>query len=1051
MHMYRPAEQPAHKVQFKLYRRDRPIPISDVLPIIENLGLRLISERPYELQFDNRSWWIQDFELEHPRGIHIDLDSDGPRFRETFAQVWCGNADNDGFNRLVLAADLDWRQVMVLRTYARWFVQLGLPLSQAYMEEALASNPRAAHHLIGLFEARFEPAIRPAARKKADAAHRKALDGILAGISRVDDDRIVRAFLSAVLGTLRTSFYRTDAEGHHRPYLSLKLNPRVVPDTPLPRPMFEIFMHSPRVEGVHLRMGKVARGGIRWSDRREDFRTEVLGLMKAQNVKNTVIVPVGSKGGYVPRRLPAGREEARQEGTDCYKLFIRSMLDITDNLVDGKVVQPTGVVRLDGDDPYLVVAADKGTATFSDIANGISAEYDYWLADAFASGGSAGYDHKKMGITARGGWECVKRHFREMGRDIQSEDFTVIGIGDMSGDVFGNGLLLSRHIRLLAAFNHLHIFLDPDPDPARSFQERERVFNLERSTWDEYDRKTISRGGGVHPRNAKTVPLSPEACKMLGLQGPTASPRDVVRAILLMQVDLLWNGGIGTYVKSSDESHADVGDRANDGVRVNGEDLRCKVVGEGGNLGLSQRGRVEFALNGGRINTDFIDNSGGVNCSDVEVNIKILLSAAMQRRQLTRASRDKLLARMTDEVSALVLRNNYLQGQALATAEAHAAERVSEHAHVIRALERTGGLDRAIEALPTDEELLDRRRIGKGLVRPELSMVLSYSKLWLFDRLIESDVPEDPYLGRELTRYFPGPVQKRFGSAILGHPLRREIIVMATTNSLVNRMGPMFAIRAMEDTSADIGQIARAYSIAREITDMRDLWADIEQLDSKVPAALQEKMLYVTSRQLRYLTYWVVSRKRDNLDIERAVSTLRPGLKDLLKRLPVLQVGLEAERFEKFLGQLVQAGAPESLAQRVAVLGSVQSAVDIVVIAGESKLPVEATARIYFGLGADLGLDWIRGSIDRLGVDGRWQALARATLREDCQALHRRLCADAIARDHTREPATAIAAWVRRHEREVENVRRTVKDMRGIETPDFPTLSVALQAVRRLV
>ena len=1051
MAMYRPRRQPAHKVQFKLYRRDQPIPISDVLPTIENLGLRLISERPYRLEFDGRAWWIQDFELEHPRDIGFDLESDAARFCETFAQVWRGHADNDGFNRLVLAADLDWRQVMVLRAYARWFVQLGLPLSQAYMEEALASNPRAARHLIGLFEARFDPALRPAARKKAEASHRKSLDLVLAGIHRVDDDRIVRAFQSAVLGTLRTSFYRCDQAGRPRPYLSLKLNPRAVPEAPLPRPMFEIFMHSPRVEGVHLRMGKVARGGIRWSDRREDFRTEVLGLMKAQNVKNTVIVPVGSKGGFVPRRLPGGREEAQREGTECYRLFIRSMLDLTDNLVDGKAVPPPAVVRRDGDDPYLVVAADKGTATFSDIANEISAEYGHWLGDAFASGGSAGYDHKKMGITARGAWECVKRSFRELGKDIQSEDFTVAGIGDMSGDVFGNGMLLSRHIRLLAAFNHMHIFLDPDPDAARSYRERTRLFGLERSSWEDYDRKLISRGGGVFLRTAKAVPLSPEAARMLGLEGPTATPREVVRAILLMPVDLLWNGGIGTYVKSSDENHADVGDRANDGVRVDGRQLRCRVVGEGGNLGLSQGGRIEYALNGGRLYTDFIDNSGGVNCSDVEVNIKILLNAAMQRRQLTRASRDRLLASMTDEVAQLVLRANYLQGQALSTAEAHAAERISEHAYVIRALERSGGLDRVLEALPSDEEMMDRRRIGKGLARPELAMILSYSKLWLYDRLIESDVPEDPYLGREVTRYFPGPVQQRFGSEILRHPLRREIIVMATTNSMINRMGPTFVIRAMDDTGADVGQIARAYSIAREVTGMRTLWADIEGLDNRVPAELQEQMLYVASRQLRYLTYWVLANLRDKLDIEGAVSALQPGLQELLQRLPAVQVGLEAERHERFLAQLRQAGAPEPVARQVAALGLVQSVVDVVDVARTRQLPVEATARVYFGLGADLGLDWIRGSIDRLAVDGRWQALARATLREEYHALHRRLCADAVApAGSSRAPAGAIAAWTNKHQREAENLRRTVKEMRAVETPDFATLSVALQAVRRL-
>ena len=1050
MRLYRPAGEPEHKVQFKLFRRTAPIPISDVLPTIENLGLKLISERPYELEVDGEPRWIQDFELEHPRGVTIDLATDGPRFREKITQVWLGNSENDGFNRLVLAADLHWRQVTILRTYARWFVQLGLPLSQSYMEEALASNPSAAAHLVGLFEARFDPAIKASQRSKLEARHRKSLEKILADITRVDDDRIVRAFLAAIDATLRTSYYKRNDDGSPRPYLSIKIDSRSVPDAPLPRPMFEIFMHSPRVEGVHLRMGKVARGGIRWSDRREDFRTEVLGLMKAQNVKNTVIVPVGSKGGFVPRRLPAARDAAQAEGTECYRLFIRSLLDLTDNLVGGKVVPPADVVRADPDDTYLVVAADKGTASFSDIANAISAEYGYWLGDAFASGGSAGYDHKKMGITARGGWECVKRHFRELGIDIQSQDFTVAGIGDMSGDVFGNGLLLSKHIRLLAAFNHQHIFLDPEPDTARSFAERRRMFRMPRSSWEDYDASLISKGGGVFPRSAKSIALSQEARRMLGIEAASASPRDIVRAILKMPVDLLWNGGIGTYVKSTEETHAEVGDRNNDAVRVDGRELRCRVIGEGGNLGLSQRGRIEYAMNGGRINTDFIDNSGGVNCSDVEVNIKILLSSAMQSRRLKRARRDELLASMTGEVGSLVLRGNYLQSQALSTIEAHAVERISEHAHVIRALERSGTLDRALEALPTEDEIADRRRLGQGLSRPELAMVLSYSKLWLYDRLIESDVPEDPYLGHELIRYFPEPVQKKFHKEILEHPLRRAIIVTATTNSLVNRMGPVFAIRAQEDTGTDIGRIARAYSIAREITDMRDLWSDIESLDNKVPTELQHRMLYVSSRLLRYLTYWVLANRKGSLDIEHAVSALRPGLKELLQRLPSLLVGLEATQYEASLARLRADGAPEAIARRVASFGAGQAAIDAVDIAVAGKLSAERAAKVYFRLGASLGLDWIRSEIEGLTVEGHWQAVARGTLREEAYSLQRAITADALARGASKDPDAEIAAWIAPRAREVETLRRTVQEMRSVDGTDFATLSVALQAVRRL-
>ncbi|HEU4517187.1 MAG TPA: NAD-glutamate dehydrogenase domain-containing protein, partial [Steroidobacteraceae bacterium] len=1050
MSLYRRADQPAHKLQFKIIRKDQPIPISEVLPTIENLGLKLISERPYEIGGDPGEYWIQDFELEHPRGVSIELATDGPRLTATFARVWTGAADNDGFNRLVLAADLDWREAMVLRTYARWFVQLGLPLSQVYMEEALATNADAARHLLRLFVARFDPAIPASQRRRAETAQRGALDRLLARVTRIDDDRILRAFLAAICATLRTNYFLVDAAGSPRPYLSIKLDPRRLAEVPLPKPMFEIFVHSPRVEGVHLRMGRVARGGLRWSDRREDFRTEILGLMKAQNVKNTVIVPVGAKGGFVPRHLPANRDEAQAEGTECYRTFIRSLLDVTDNVVGGKVVAPDRVVRHDGDDAYLVVAADKGTARFSDVANAISEEYGFWLGDAFASGGSAGYDHKDMGITARGGWESVRRHFREIGRDIQSQHFTVAGIGDMSGDVFGNGMLLSKHIRLLAAFDHRHIFIDPSPDAAASFAERRRIYALPRSSWEDYDARLISKGGGVHSRQQKSVPLSPEARALLGIDAHSASPSDVIRAILKLPVDLLWNGGIGTYVKSTNETHAEIGDRANDAVRVDGAQLRCRVVGEGGNLGLSQRGRVEYALAGGRINTDFIDNSAGVNCSDVEVNLKILLNPLMAAGKLRRSSRNRLLESMTDEVAGLVLRNNYLQCLAISGLHETAAERIFELGHLLRSLERAGTLDRTLEALPTDEEIVERHRKGERLTRPELAMLLSYSKIWLSGRLIDTDIAEDPYLGTELTRYFPRPVQRRFEAEIQKHQLRREIIVTAVTNSLVNRMGPGFAVRTQEDTGADVGSIARAYSIAREITDMRDLWADIEALDDKAPAAVQYAMSHEAMRLLRRLTYWVLRNLGTNLDIERAVSRLRPGIRQLMADLPDLIQGLEVEHYAKSLERYSAPGVPPGVARRVASLGAFHSSVDIAEVALARRAPIAQAARVYFGLGAAIGLDWIRGEIERLPVEGHWQALARGTMREEAYMLQRRLADQVLARRQAGDAAKRIDAWLRARGAAHENVLRTVREMRTIGSADFPTLSVALQAVRQL-
>jgi glutamate dehydrogenase len=1062
--LHRPQHQKPSRMHLKIVRLGDPVPISDLLPILENFGLRVIAERPYELAWpEGGTAWIQDFELEHRDGLAIDISRIEGRFREALTMTWNGDTENDGFNRLLLGAELTAREITVLRAYCRYLLQTGVPFSQAYMERTLAANPAIAAGLVRLFEARLDPAAQSAAgsrrrvRKQRPDGSGNSSEQITAqirasldSVTSLDEDRILRAYLGLVLATLRTNFYRRDANGEPLPYLALKLDPAAIPELPLPRPKFEIFVYSPRVEGVHLRMGYVARGGIRWSDRREDFRTEVLGLMKAQNVKNTLIVPVGAKGGFVPKRLPGGsRDEVQAEVIACYRTFIRGLLDLTDNIVGNKVVPPPQVVRRDGDDAYLVVAADKGTATFSDIANSVAAEYGFWLGDAFASGGSAGYDHKRLGITARGGWECVKRHFRELGIDIQKTDFTVIGVGDMSGDVFGNGMLLSRHIRLQAAFDHRHIFIDPNPDPAASFAERQRLFDLPRSSWDDYDRKVISKGGGVFARSAKSITLSPEARALLGLESATNTPIEIMRAILRMPVDLLWNGGIGTYVKATRESNAEVGDRANDALRINGRELKAKVVGEGGNLGFTQRGRIEYALAGGRLNTDFIDNSAGVNTSDVEVNLKILLNPIVEAGGLTAGERNKLLASMSGEVCSLVLRNNYLQSQAISTLELQARARLSEFQHLIRSLERSGELNRALEFLPTDDELGERRKAGVGITRPELAILLAYSKIWLNNHLLDSDVPEDPYLSAELERYFPAPVRRRFARAISRHRLRREIIATATTNSLINRMGPTFVPRAQEDTGAEPAQIARAYTAAREIFEVRDVWARIEELDNRVPAKVQYTAAFETSRLLRHATYWLLARRRA-LKVDTAVAEFRAGVHELQARIGQVLCGSWREQLEAVRAQHLEAGLPPDLAARVASLEAHNASLDIVELAAAQRIGVTEAARLYFEAGARTGLDWLRQQIDRLPVEGPWQATARTGLRDAALRLHRRLAERVLTRGRDGSAEERVTAWQESAGKELEHWQRTLADMRAAGAADFATLTVGVESLRKL-
>ncbi|HZW60200.1 MAG TPA: NAD-glutamate dehydrogenase domain-containing protein, partial [Woeseiaceae bacterium] len=929
--LHRPKDASGNQLNFRTFRKDEPLLLSHVLPVLEDMGTEVHSERPYKVVLRNGVvFWIQDFMLAYPGTAELDLASAAERFQEGFHRALTNEAENDGFNKLILGAGLDWRQTSLLRCYAKYLQQLRIPFSQKYMEDVLAAHANVARNLVEQFELQFDPAL---AAKKRSPALERIVTSIQRAISRarnLDEDRILTAFAGAISATLRTNYYQRTADGQPRDRLSIKLDPGQLREVPLPKPRFEIFVYSPRVEGVHLRAGEVARGGIRWSDRREDFRTEVLGLMKAQVVKNTVIVPTGAKGGFVPKQLPAGdRDAVMQEVIACYRTFISGLLDVTDNVVDGKVVAPPAVVRRDKDDPYLVVAADKGTATFSDIANSLSADYGFWLDDAFASGGSAGYDHKKMGITARGAWEAVRRHFRERNLNVQTDPFTVAGIGDMAGDVFGNGMLLSDRIRLVAAFNHEHIFLDPAPDMEAGFRERKRLFALPRSSWSDYDEKLISKGGGVFSRQAKQIRLSPEARRLLDTKQTTMQPLDVIRAILKMPVDLLWNGGIGTYVKASSESHADVGDRSNDYVRINANQLRCKVIGEGGNLGLTQRARIEFSLNGGRLNTDFIDNSAGVDSSDREVNIKILLRAAEQEKGLTRARRNKLLVEMTDDVARFVLRSNYLQTQAISMMEARARERLDEQARLIVNLEKTGLLDRDLEFLPDETEIEERRQRKQGLTRPEIAVVLSYAKIDLYNGLIASGQTLEDFLTTDPQRYFPPLLRRRYKDLIPGHRLSREILATLIANNIVNRMGSVFVKRMQQDTGVNTVTIARAYVIARELCRASTIWRSIEALDDDISASVQQTILFEVSRTLRHACYWLIDRYGDNLEIVSTVERLKMPMHSIYNRANSIVVGAGRKRQKSAAADLAAMQVPERLARMMASLLLTRGGLDI--------------------------------------------------------------------------------------------------------------------------
>ena len=1040
------------EMRFIVYSVDTPIVLSDALPILERMGASVHTEHPYEARLQSgQSFWIQDFHLRHESGACIDVDSVSERFEECFMAVLAGSAENDGLNRLIVSAELDWREVTLLRCYAKHILQLGLPFSQAYMEDVLVAHSEFAHDLVRQFEAQFDPDLAKSRRtRECREIGRKVRRG-LRKARNVDEDRILSAFAGGVAATLRSNYFQT-IDGEMKSYISIKMDPKRLPEVPLPRPKYEIFVYSPEVEGVHLRNGDVARGGLRWSDRREDFRTEVLGLMKAQIVKNTIIVPTGAKGGFYPKRAPQDdRDAIRDNAIYCYKMFIRGLLDVTDNVVDNEVITPDRIVRRDGDDPYLVVAADKGTASFSDIANALSAEYDFWLDDAFASGGSAGYDHKKMGITARGAWEAVKRHFHEMGVNTQKDPFTVAGIGDMSGDVFGNGMLLSKTIKLVAAFNHRRIFIDPDPDMEISYKERLRLFRKAGSTWDDYDESLISKGGGVYSRRAKTIRLSVEARKLLEIDEVSVQPDDLIRAILRMRVDLLWNGGIGTFVKASSEGHSDVGDRSNDSTRINADELRCKVIGEGGNLGLTQRARVEFSRRGGRINTDFIDNSGGVDSSDREVNIKILLSDVAKQKQMSRKRRNALLASMTDDVANLVLRNNYLQTQAISMSEMSSAERLDELARLITDLERMGELDRDLEFLPDETEIEDRRNRNEGLTRPELAIVLSYAKINLYNGLIESQETLEDFLAIDPQRYFPEVLRKRYADLIPHHRLSREILATLIANDIVNRMGPAFVRRTQADTGATFVTIARAYEIARIICRARPLLREIESLDHVIPARAQMLMMFDISRTLRHICYWLIEQHGEDLDIVETVGRLKDGMTRVYTRTSSYVSRASNERMQKAQDKWMAMGVPEKLAHKVAVLTLTRAALDIVDIAAERDRDVIDSARLYAKFNDDLGLFWLHNQAEDLVVNGRWQAQARSNLRDHIYRLRRDLALRLLKTRGRSDPRKLVDQWLSKRATEVANYRATIEEMKLRGKIDFSTLSVAAQELEKLI
>ena len=1053
------------------YLGGRSASLSELLPMLQCMGVVVLEERPFTVtRADGLPVWIYQFRVSpHPS---IPPTPDGAvddvarRFADTVTAIWHGRAEVDHFNELVLRAGLTWQQVTILRGYAKYLRQAGFPYSQAHVEGVLNGNPSTARSLVDLFEALFTPedALASSGRTRDAQAAAAAVAADIDALVSLDTDRVLRAFAGLVQATLRTNYFVDTADSARaQDVLAFKLNPGLIDELPLPRPKFEIFVYSPRVEGVHLRFGFVARGGLRWSDRREDFRTEILGLVKAQAVKNAVIVPVGAKGGFVVKRPPeptgdaaADRDATRVEGVACYRLFISGLLDLTDNVdkSTGDVVTPAGVVRRDGDDAYLVVAADKGTATFSDIANEVAQSYGFWLGDAFASGGSVGYDHKAMGITAKGAWESVKRHFREMGVDTQSQDFTVVGVGDMSGDVFGNGMLLSQHIRLLAAFDHRHIFLDPNPDAATSWAERERMFALPRSSWDDYDKSLISEGGGVYSRQQKSIPISGQVRHALGLPDGVQdmTPPALMKAILLAPADLFWNGGIGTYVKAETESDADVGDRANDAVRVNGNQLRVKVVGEGGNLGVTQRGRIEFDLAGGRINTDALDNSAGVDCSDHEVNIKILIDSLVTAGKVGVDERTDLLMSMTDEVGRLVLADNIDQNDLMGTSRINSASLLPVHSRQIKELVAERDLNRELEALPSEKEIVRRREIGIGLTSPELATLMAHVKLALKDDVLRTDLPDQEVFAARIPQYFPVELRDRFVADIRAHQLRREIVTTMLVNDLVDTSGITYAYRMTEDTGVGPVDAVRAYAATDAIFKVGEVWQAIKVAGiNGLPTAVTDRMTLDLRRLIDRASRWLVNYRPQPLAVGAEINRFADQVRTLTPLMPQWLRGDDKAIVATEAGEFEAQGVPGELAYTVANGLYRYSLLDVIDIADIADREAVEVADTYFALMDHLGIDGLLTAISGLERDDRWHSLARLAIRDDIYGSLRALCFDVLAvgePDETGEQK--IEEWELTNSSRVDRAQRTLDEIHREGQRDLATLSVAARQIRAM-
>ncbi len=1029
-------------LRLKLVQPGQPLLLSESLPVIENMGLKVdYMGGPYEIKTrDGAPAYIHEFVGKPALPLCAPFDAIKPLFEEALTRVWSGDVENDEFNALTLRTGLNASAVVVLRSFARYLRQLRIPYSHEMIAAALLAYPSVTERLYALFRVRHDPSFKGNRPARMIAIEKDLLDSFGA-IKALEEERIVRRYLNLVQASLRTNYFQRDESGAPKACLSIKYDSRSVDYMPLPKPLFEVFVYSPRTEAIHLRGGKVARGGIRWSDRRDDFRNEILSLMKAQMVKNTVIVPVGSKGGFIVKHPPAEAAAAQAEGVACYKIMMRGLLDITDNYKNGKVVPPQGVVRHDSDDPYLVVAADKGTARFSDIANGLSREYGFWLDDAFASGGSAGYDHKEMGITARGAWEAVKRHFRELGKDIQKEEFTAVGVGDMSGDVFGNGALLSPHMRLLGAFDHRHIFCDPHPDAAKSYAERKRLFALSHSSWSDYDRRLISKGGGVFSRSEKVIKITPEMKKAYDISADVLPPAELMRALLKTEAELIYFGGIGTYVKASDETHDDVSDRANDPVRVNGAELRAKVIGEGANLGMTQRGRIEFAQKGGRLNTDAVDNSAGVDTSDHEVNIKILLRRAVDQKKLTLPARNKLLASMTNDIARLVLRDNYLQTLMLSVSETQSAELFQAHVRCMRVLEKAGLLNRGIEFLPLDGEIAERQNLGKGMTRPEMAVLMGYAKLWLYEKILESALPDDPALKEDIDGYFPAALRRAYGKDISRHQLRREIAATVVTNDIINHAGIQVILPMAEEGRVET--VIRAYLLARDALGLPQLWAQIEALDNKVPASVQTR-LYVTAFNALGRAMERLAANPENLEkLVPAIALYKKGLEPLGKefaRAPDAALGLAVK-------DMRAAGVPEVLAKTVLGLPFLVDSVDVIALSAKSNRPVSELAALFYALDRRLEI----GALCRLAQNGQtpWQNEATALVREKL-ALHlRRLTAGLASRKGQGAPLT-VEAWAAQNAARLERYDAVLAEARVAGGVDLALLLLANERLNEL-